>query len=329
MKARPAGEVARLFYSYASADERYRQQLEAHLSTLRRARELETWSFRQIHAGDDWRSKIDKNLNSSSIILLLVSASFLNSDYCWDVEMKRALVRHDAGEATVVPVILRDCDWSIAPFAHLQALPEGAKPIQRWRSRDAAWMNVVAGIRLILQRSTAAAPSRELVVSEDLTVADDVIATPGITSDPWKLMMPDEADPKLFAFAASNRYYDGICAVEYHFTRDGRVLLVLTEIVDNPGQSLTNCIEYVARQVAEQFGGEALDFIIVEHFPNDLGDSEWNLVEFDPPATERTAGTPRWRQITEADWALFGVRPRKTRSRLAKMRSVLVSNRRR
>jgi hypothetical protein len=46
-------------------------------------------------------------LNRANVILLLISADFLASDYCYDVEMKRAMERHEAGEAIVIPIILR------------------------------------------------------------------------------------------------------------------------------------------------------------------------------------------------------------------------------
>ena len=143
----------KVFYSYASADELPRVELEKHLALLKREGLLETWSFRNIDAGQEWKKVIDNNLNAASIILLLISADFLASDYCWDIELKRALERHDRGEAVVIPVILRPCDWKSAPFAKLQALPESGRPVTNWRPRDRAWANVVAGLRRIIQSS--------------------------------------------------------------------------------------------------------------------------------------------------------------------------------
>ena len=136
-----------LFYSYSRADETLRIGLEKHLATLKRQQLLRTWSFRDIDAGDDWRQRIDVQLETAHIILLLVSADFIASDYCWKVEMKRAIERAKQKAAVVMPVILRPCDWKKAPFAHLQALPEDAKPVTSWGSRDRAWANVAEGIR--------------------------------------------------------------------------------------------------------------------------------------------------------------------------------------
>jgi hypothetical protein len=145
----------RLFCSYASSDESYRQDLEKHLALLKRRKLLETWTFRNIDAGDEWKKAIDKHLEAADIILLLVSPDFIYSDYCWDVEMKRALERHEAAQATVIPIILRDCDWKIAEFGKLQALPEAAKPVSRWRPRDRAWANVAEGVRHAVEAASS------------------------------------------------------------------------------------------------------------------------------------------------------------------------------
>ena len=93
---------------------------------------------------------IDQRLEQATIVLLLVSADFLASDYCYETEMKRALERHEAGLAKVIPIAVRPADWKGAPFAHIQALPTDAKPISRWSDPDAALVDVVEGIRQVI-----------------------------------------------------------------------------------------------------------------------------------------------------------------------------------
>ncbi len=83
-----------IFYSYAHADEALRQHLETHLSLLRRQGLISEWHDRQILAGDEWARDIDQHLETASIILLLISPDFLASNYCYDIEMERALERH-------------------------------------------------------------------------------------------------------------------------------------------------------------------------------------------------------------------------------------------
>jgi internalin A len=126
--------------------------LDIHLKLLQRTGLITVWHDRKIGAGDDWREQIDENLERADIVLLLVSPDFIASDYCYDKEMKRALKRWESGEATVIPVIIRDVNWKHAPFARLQALPMDGIAITKWRDRDSAWRSVSEGIeRLVLK----------------------------------------------------------------------------------------------------------------------------------------------------------------------------------
>src|SRR4051812_33195106 len=120
---------AKIFYSYAHEDERYVTKLRNQLKILKRQGLIEEFYDRQITAGMDWEATIDEHLESSDIILLLISDDFLASDYCWGREMMRALARHEAGKARVIPIAIRDVDWKGAPFARLQGLPRDMKPI--------------------------------------------------------------------------------------------------------------------------------------------------------------------------------------------------------
>ena len=140
-----------VFYSYSHKDEELRERLETHLKLLQRQGVIKGWHDRLISAGTEWAGQIDHYLESSQIILLLISADFLASDYCYDKEMKRALERHEAGEARVIPIILRPVDWKGAPFSHLQALPKDAKPLTQWPDRDAAFTNIAEGIRKVAE----------------------------------------------------------------------------------------------------------------------------------------------------------------------------------
>jgi TIR domain len=140
-------EPLKVFCSYAHEDETLREHLYKHLRLLERQGLLTLWHDRLISAGTDWARTIDANLSSASLILLLISPDFLASDYCYGIEMRRALERHNANEARVIPILLRPVDWQGAPFAHLQPLPFNGKPITSWKNRDDAFTNVAIGIR--------------------------------------------------------------------------------------------------------------------------------------------------------------------------------------
>ena len=131
-----------VFLAYARVDESHLDKLREHLAPLRRERLISDWFDGKIIAGQEWEASILQRLDEARIILLLISSSFMNSDYCYGKEMTRALQRHEGREARVIPIIVSDVDWKSAPFAKLQVLPTGAKPVTRWRSRDAAWTDV-------------------------------------------------------------------------------------------------------------------------------------------------------------------------------------------
>jgi hypothetical protein len=143
----PGTKGLSVFISYAHADENFRNDLVKHLDPLRRLGLIETWHDRKIKPGEVWDRAISTNLEKAQIILLLVSIDFINSEYCYDVELERALERHDNGQAKVIPIILRACMWQQTPFAKLQALPKDAEAVTLWPDRDAAFVNVAEGIR--------------------------------------------------------------------------------------------------------------------------------------------------------------------------------------
>lgn len=141
-----------VFFSYSHADESLRDQLEKQLAMLKRQGVIETWHDRRIGAGQNIDTAIDDHINSDGIILLLISADFLASDYCYDIEMMRAMERHQAGKAVVIPMILRACDWHQAPFGKLNATPRDGKPVTQWPDIDEAFLQVAKTIREVAIR---------------------------------------------------------------------------------------------------------------------------------------------------------------------------------
>lgn len=149
----------RLFYSYSHEDEELCRRLEKHLAHMRWSGLIAEWHDRNIGAGDDWENAIDENLATADVILLLLSASFIASPYCWSKEMTKALERVERGEARVIPVILRPCQWIQTPLKVLQAVPKGAKPVTTWANEDEAFDDVAARIEAVVEELRNAASS--------------------------------------------------------------------------------------------------------------------------------------------------------------------------
>jgi len=163
--------MAKLFFSYAHEDETYRNELEIHLSALKRQGVIEVWHDRKILAGSNFDDSIKQELEDADIILLLVSQYFIASEYCYNIEMQRALQRHDDGSATVIPVILRNCDWHDMPFGKLMGTPKDGKPISKHADTDDAYMDIVTSIKKVAQSLNPGVEKPQKTVASTVTAA--------------------------------------------------------------------------------------------------------------------------------------------------------------
>lgn len=137
------------FFSYSQHDRAYLDAFLKHLSSLRRSGKIQAWDDNNLKGGEEWDAAIKQNLATADLILLLLSPDFLNTDYIWDVEIKTAMERHERGEAIVVPIVLRPCDWKDLVFGKLNALPSKGTPISSYTDQDTAWLEVVNRIKAL------------------------------------------------------------------------------------------------------------------------------------------------------------------------------------
>src|SRR5688572_20889200 len=142
----------RIFFSYAHEDEKFREELEKHLSFLKRNKKIIGWHDRRITGGSNWEQEINENIDKAQIILMLISPDFIASDYCFETESIRALERHKKKEAVVIPIIVRPCLWTETPFKSLQALPTDGVPISTCSNPDEAWLDVAKGLLKVVDQ---------------------------------------------------------------------------------------------------------------------------------------------------------------------------------
>ena len=154
--------MASVVFSYSHHDEALRDELEAHLAGLRCEGLITTWHDRRIVAGQPLDKTIDTHFKTADLILILISSDFINSNYCYETELRQAMARHERGEAVVIPVILRPCEWRDLPFGHLLAVPKDGKAVTTWSNRDEAFQDITRAVRTALSssgRSRTPAPS--------------------------------------------------------------------------------------------------------------------------------------------------------------------------
>ncbi len=175
--------MSKVFISYSHVDESYRDELQKHLMCLQHQGIIESWHDRRIIPGEEWANRIDDELKNADIILLLISSDFISSSYCYELEMKEALARHERNEAVVIPVILRPCHWTGLPFGKLQAATKDGKPIDKYTSLDDAFLEITQNIEKVTKnlsvtyhkQSTASQPvTTSSVISQSTTVISEL-----------------------------------------------------------------------------------------------------------------------------------------------------------
>ncbi|WP_437599689.1 toll/interleukin-1 receptor domain-containing protein [Sorangium sp. So ce590] len=142
----PAPGPIDVFISYAAANEKQKDVLRKHLSALKREGKVRTWHTGRVGVGSDRDAELAARLDAAHLIVLLVSVDYLAADAQWR-EMERALGRHNAGRARVIPILLDACDWEGTPFSALAPLPPNGVPVMSWERESEAWTAVTLAIR--------------------------------------------------------------------------------------------------------------------------------------------------------------------------------------
>lgn len=179
-----------LFISYAQKDQDLRGQLETHLALLKRQNLIESWKDRTLLSGQDYQGIIDDRIEQADIVVLLLTPSFMSSSYCYEGEMARAMELNQRGEIRVIPVLCRPCDLTGAPFAKLQGLPTNHKPIVKWGDTDEAWLDVVKGLRQVVNAVKDRPPRQPQTTSQAAAAptAPSPAAAPPAASDPVEVL---------------------------------------------------------------------------------------------------------------------------------------------
>jgi hypothetical protein len=201
--------MATLFFSYSHKDEELRNELEIHLALLKRQGVIATWHDRRITAGREFDSAISAELEGSDIVLLLVSASFLASDYCYEKEMTRAIERHERREAVVIPVILHPCDWHSAPFGRLRATPTDGKPVSMFANQQEAFAIIAKDVR---EAASAIAANKPANIAEQVHSSAPSAATRERSSNLRIKRRFDDQERDQFledSYEYMARYFDG------------------------------------------------------------------------------------------------------------------------
>ena len=146
-------EPLEVFISYASKDEDLVKEFKPHLEALERQQGIKTfYGIEDGELGRPWRDELRQHINSSQLILLLVSKHFLASECCYEFELKLAMERYEIGAARVVSIILSSSNWIDTKLGDFPALPRGGKAIDTSKNTNDALTSVTREISELVKK---------------------------------------------------------------------------------------------------------------------------------------------------------------------------------
>ena len=140
-------ESPRVFISYSHKNENFKNEFRIMLSPLEKERHWKIWDDQWLLPGDNWNKEILRHINEANIIILMLTADFFNSNFIYDIELGRAIQRHEAGDALIIGIVVSDCLWEETPLSKIQILPRDAVPVDRHLHRSEIWKQVASKIK--------------------------------------------------------------------------------------------------------------------------------------------------------------------------------------
>jgi internalin A len=147
----------RVFFSYSHKDEEYRDELDVHFAMLRNRGLVETWHDRKIIPGEEWDDTIKQQLQEADLVLLMISADFLHSNYIMNEELKILRERHQRGDHFyTIPIFTRECDTEGFEFLKYQGAQQDKQSEMPWiaaaTNRDAVYTAIVKRVKLAMEK---------------------------------------------------------------------------------------------------------------------------------------------------------------------------------
>ncbi len=146
-----AKKPVEVFISYSHHDRKYLEKLRTHLAGLERSGRVHCWWDGALEPGKAWEPQLVEALRRADVVLLLLTANFVASDYCIDEELRLAREREKQGQIDLLPVLVESFDIGSHWLGQLQAVTVNGKSIAQSRLGSAAWESVAKQIRLKIE----------------------------------------------------------------------------------------------------------------------------------------------------------------------------------
>ncbi len=137
-----------IFVSYSHKDQKWRDELQTMMAPYIRQGRFKVWDDTQIKPGDVWKDEIEKALALARVGVLLVTASFLASDFIAKNELPPLLEAAEKEGVTIFWIYFSSCAYKITPIARFQAAHDPKVALDRlsFEERQAILIEVSAGL---------------------------------------------------------------------------------------------------------------------------------------------------------------------------------------
>jgi tetratricopeptide (TPR) repeat protein len=154
----------KVFIGYSPKDNKFLEELIAHLSPLERAGHVKAWSDKQIQPGAKWLDKIEEEIASAGVAVLLVTKDFLASDFIHEQELGPLLAQAQRGGVRILWVPVRACAYEETPLKLYQPVIDPDKPLAEMRpaERDKAWVTICGEIKRAIEPPSRSSESADV-----------------------------------------------------------------------------------------------------------------------------------------------------------------------
>ncbi|MEO5681582.1 MAG: TIR domain-containing protein [Chitinophagaceae bacterium] len=190
-----------VFISYSHHDKQFLDELMKHLVILSRQGLINIWEEGMIEAGRNWNQEIKNKISEADLVIMLISADFLASEYIYGEEVQEAFKKHEEGRARILPVIIRACNWQDTPFAKFQVVPRSARPVSSWESKDEAYLDIARTVRIISEQFISERQTIELPTVTEVAFKRYPLEEVFVSSGPPTLTFVEPRDFKYIKLA--------------------------------------------------------------------------------------------------------------------------------
>jgi hypothetical protein len=152
-----------VFISYSHRDKKFLNRLLLHLRPLER-RGLKVWDDNKIKSGNQWKEEIKQALESAKVVILLVSADFLGSDFIVDDEIPAALHAAKNRGVVILQLILSPCLLDETTLMDFQAVNPPSEPLVglKTKDRESYYVKLAERVRECLSMAEGISPQQSI-----------------------------------------------------------------------------------------------------------------------------------------------------------------------